>query len=72
MIVSGDASGLEFCRFLIADFTEGNAHFHAELADLAHGFENALEFIAAIAHTAPGCAHAKTCRPLCPRLLRSR
>src|SRR5205085_2601348 len=66
------AGGLEFRRFVVADFTEGNADFHAELADFAHDFEHALEFLSAVVYSAPGCPHAKTCRSLCPRLFGSR
>src|SRR5262245_48458954 len=59
MIVSGYSGGFQFARFLRADFTQGNAYFHSELAHFADDLQHALKFFGTVAHAAPGRAHAK-------------
>ena len=64
MIVGGNAGRLEFARFGRADFAKCDTNFHPERADFANDFQDALEFFGAVAHAAPGGAHAKPGRAL--------
>src|ERR1700730_13616635 len=64
MIVSRNAGGFEFARLRRADLAKRHANFHAELADFANRLQDLLEFFRAVAHPAPGCAHAKARRAL--------
>ena len=67
MIVRGDPRRFELARLGVADLAERDADLHAEPADFSHCLDHLLEFFRAIAHTAPGCPHAKTCRALFAR-----
>src|ERR1700675_2813097 len=60
VIVSRDSGVLELARFDRSNFAEGNANFHAEPADFTNRLNHTLKLFRAIAHPAPGRAHAES------------
>ena len=59
MVVGGEAGFLELARLVVAELAEGDADLHAELRNLADGFEHGFEFAIAFADAFPGGAHTE-------------
>ncbi len=67
VVVGGEAGFLELAGLDVTELAEGNTHFHAKLADLAHGLEHHFKLRVAVADALPCRTHAEAGRAIFPR-----